>query len=100
MAKLALLAGIAGREFINNNFPFEQLTVKTGGRRIAGLLRSAINKHWSTTTAKEHFHNKAIVDKSHFDMVYWDGLECAFHNFPKMFRVFVTKHVSKFCRTN
>ena len=56
LAKLAFLAGITGRKFVDNNFPFEQLTVKTGGRRIAGSLRSVISKHWSATTAKEHFH--------------------------------------------
>ncbi len=73
--KLALLAGIVGREFIDDGLPFEYMRVKMGGRRIAGSLPSAINKHWSTTTAKEHFHNTDIVDRRHFDMVYWEGIE-------------------------
>ena len=57
-------------------------------------------EYWSRRIARSFFHDKHILDWSHFHLVYWDGLERVMHSFPQMFHTFVTKHVSKFCGTN
>ena len=100
LAKLALAAAIADGIFIDRELPFEQVRITIRGRKVAGSLRTAINKHWSATVAREFFHAKHIVNRYHFNIVYWDGIESAKMDFPKMFWVWMTKHVSKFCGTN
>ena len=50
--------------------------------------------------AREFFHSRHIVNRHNFNLIWWDGVESEMKSFPKMFRNFVTKQVSKFCGTN
>ena len=70
------------------------------GRKVTGSPRSTFMEYWSRRIARSFFHDKHILDWSHFNLVYWDGVEKVMLGFPQMFRAFVTKHVSKFCGTN
>ena len=45
-------------------------------------------------------YNKHSINKSDFDLVWWDGAGNEMPDFPRMFRVFVIKQTSKFCGTN
>ncbi len=38
--------------------------------------------------------------KEDFHLVWWDGLRATMSGYPKMYRVWLTKHVSKFCGRN
>ena len=100
LAKLALGAGVVDGKYIDRDFPFEQVRISIKGKKVSGSLRKATNDHWSYITAKHFFHTRRIVNRHDFDIVYWDGVERAMHGFPKMFRAFVTKQVSRFCGTN
>ena len=100
LAKQSLVTSVAEGDYIDQELPFEQVRVSLGGRKVVGSLRKAISKHWSNRTAREFYHAKRIVSRYDFNIVYWEGMEAAMHDFPKMFRVFTTKQVSKFCGTN
>jgi hypothetical protein len=100
LAKLALITGIVDQEFINSDFPFEQLRLRVGGKKITGSIKTAVSNHWAYGVARKFYHSKKLVPARLFDLVYWDGVELAMAGFPKRFRSFVTKHVSKFCGTN
>ena len=98
LAKLALTVAVFDQLFIDRELPFEHISIR--GQKVAGSLRKAINNHWSSTAACEFFHSRHIVNQHHFNIVYWDGIDAARSNFSKMFWVWMTKHVSKFCGMN
>jgi predicted RNA-binding Zn-ribbon protein involved in translation (DUF1610 family) len=100
LAGLGLIAEIANDEYISSNFPFEQIRVTTDGKKVTGSLKKAFNRAWSYKTAKVFFHEKHIVNKYDFDLIWWEGVEAEMSAFPQLFRSFVTKQVSKFCGTN
>jgi len=100
LAGLGLIAAIANDEYISSDFPFEQIRVTTDGKKVTGSLKKAFNRVWSYKTAKVFFHEKHIVNKYDFDLIWWDGVEAEMSAFPQLFRSFVTKQVSKFCGTN
>jgi hypothetical protein len=100
LAKVGLIAGVTDDDYISSDFPFEQLRVSIDGKKVTGSLRSAFNQHWSHRTAREFFHERGIVSKYEFHLIWWDGVEKAMFGFPQMFRTFVTKQCSKFCGTN
>ena len=45
LAKLALITGIVDQEFINSDFPFEQLRLRVGGKKITGSIKTAVSNH-------------------------------------------------------
>jgi hypothetical protein len=45
----------------------------------------------------EHFLEKDIVCKEDFTLIWWEGLGTAIASYPKMYCVWLTKHVSGFC---
>ena len=66
-----------------------------------GSPTTAIYKWWGYNTARALFHSKRIVDRSDFDLIYWKGMDGLMKKrFPKMFRVFITKHVTGTCGIN
>ena len=100
LAKRALVAAIHHRDFISSSFPFEAIRVEINNVKVTGSPRTSIVKHWGDNAARQLYHDKHIINKIDFDLVWWDGSEKAVYDFPKMFRVFVTKQTSKFCGTN
>ena len=51
LADKALKAAEYDGIFIDSDFPFEQLRVKTGMSKVSGSLRKAIHQHWETSVA-------------------------------------------------
>jgi hypothetical protein len=100
LAKAALITGIAEHIFISSNFPFEQLRFMVGNDKIQGSPKSAISEHWATNAAREFYHSQGILNKFDFNLVFWDGVDAVMAKYPRRFRGYVTKQVSKFCGTN
>jgi hypothetical protein len=50
--------------------------------------------------AQDLFHTKIIIIKEDFHLVWWDCLGATMSGYPKMYRVWLTKHVSEFCGSN
>jgi hypothetical protein len=46
------------------------------------------------------FNNKQIVHNTNFHLIWWDGIKAVMDEYPKMYQVWITKHVSEFCGTN
>ena len=100
LAKRVLLMCVGTQDFISSKFPFERLRITLHGAKVTGSPRPALERHWGTNVARDFYHSKHIINQYDFNLVYWDGVEGAMLEFPKMFRVFVTKQTSKFCGTN
>ncbi len=97
LAKVSLLLAIAGGQVMEGDFPFEVVKLKLLGRRVQGLSRLALESNWGYRAAQDLFHTKNIIRKEDFHLVKWDGLGATMSGYPKMYRVWLTKHVSKFC---
>jgi hypothetical protein len=100
LAKTALLSAIAGGHVITGDFPFEVVKIKISGKRVCGSPRQALESDWGYRSARELFHDKDILCKDDFHLVWWDGLADTMARYPKMYRVWMTKHVSGFCGNN
>jgi len=100
LAKNALQAAWLNRQFISNLFPFEPVQFSVQNNKIASSPKSTIMAVWSDDTAQDVFHNRNIINCSKFDLIWWDVVETTMNSFPKMFQVWWTKQVSRFCGTN
>ena len=100
LAKLVLIAVMIEGSLIDSEFLFECILILVSGDKVTESLKKAINRHWRHLPARELYHSNGIINRIHFDLVWWDGMEMVMKSFPKMFRVFITKQVSKFCGTN
>ena len=52
----------------------------------------------SSKVIKKHLDYKGHLNKETFDREDWDTVECTMKNFPPLFQMWVTKHVSSHCR--
>ena len=96
-----LSSGLLHEEtYITNVFPHEPIVVNVAGKRVTGSPSAAIGRAWGYKVARKLFHSRKIVDRKYFRLIYWDGIETCMKQYPTMFRVWVTKHVSHFCGTN
>jgi hypothetical protein len=100
LAKLALLQAISGGDMISGDFPFELVNVKVSGERVGGFPCQALEASWGYCAAQSLFSEKIIIRQEDFHLVWWDGVGAASALYPKMYRVWLTKHVSDFCRNN
>ena len=51
----------------------------------------------SSKVIKKHLDYKSCLNKEAFDRVDWDTVRCTMKNFPPLFQMWVTKHVSSHC---
>ena len=100
LAKQALLSAIHGGPSIEGDFPFEVVRMKLSGKRVSGSPRLALEADWGYRAARELFEKKQIIRREDFHLVWWDGLRAAMNQYPKMYRVWLTKHVSDFNGNN
>ena len=100
LAKQALRASVSGNDFITNDFPLETVRILVGGTKVTGDALQKISEHWGKGVARELFHNRNIIDWTHFDKAWWGGPRSVMKELPRMFQVFVTKQTSRFCGTN
>ena len=100
LAKAALLLAISGGNAYEGDYPFEMVSIKLTGQQVSGSPRQALQEHWGYNAAKELFGEKNIIRPEHFYLVWWDALGAAMSSYPKMYHVWITKHISEFCGTN
>ncbi len=68
--------------------------------KVTGPLCLELEEFWSHTTAKRFFNEKGIVLMAYFDTAWWTGYDRAISGYPKPFRTFITKQVSRWCACN
>jgi hypothetical protein len=100
LAKQALLHAHSCNEYFDGCFPAEDFWVYTTGCKVTGLTKPSLEMHWGRSEAKRFLDFKHIVHTANFDTIWWHGMDLAMSNFPKMYRIFVSKQVSGWCGTN
>ncbi len=83
LAKKAIKAAHSTGKFIESTFPYEEVWIEMGGRKITGSPRAELEEFWGRSTAKMFFNEKKIVPAVHFDSVWWLGYEKAMAGYPK-----------------
>jgi hypothetical protein len=97
LAKSALLHAISGGDVISGDFPFDLVNVKVSGEQVSGSPCQALEESWGYRAAQSLFSEKSIIRQEDFHLVWWDEVGAASTLFPKMYQVWLTKHVSNFC---
>jgi hypothetical protein len=94
-------AVLANQRFISSNLPFENTKLLVKGKMVTGSPKNAITQSWGSKVAQKLFHRwNIIVREADFNMVYWEGMGNVMNLLSEMFRLWVTKQVSHFNRTN
>jgi hypothetical protein len=70
------------------------------GNQVHGSPRQVLEVDWGYRAAQALYDTKNIIWSEDFHLVWWDGLGTAMSRYPKMYRVWLTKHVSDFCGNN
>jgi hypothetical protein len=86
LAKKALKAAYCTGQFIRGTFPFEQIWMTMGGKKITVPLCLELEESWGRSTTRRFFNKKGIVLSAHFDTVWWRGYDRAISGYPKTFR--------------
>ena len=100
MSDVELHRALREEDFVNTDFPFEKLKVRSNREKMTGNLRRALDNLQGERTAKKRFDSKDILKSDNFSCIWWDEMEDLMKGYPKMYRVWTTKHVSGFCGTN
>jgi hypothetical protein len=96
LAMAALFAVVEANEFISSIFPSEKVLVEISEERFTGSPKNAITDLWGEQVAQSLYDRRGIVSTVNFPFVYWESMERVMKSFPKIFHVWVTKHVSHF----
>jgi hypothetical protein len=100
LAKKSLLHAISGGDILQGDFPFELVKIKVSGIRVSGFSRQALKMDWGYRAAQFLFSDKDIICKEDYHLVWWGGLGATMATYPKMYWVWLTKHVLDFCGNN
>ncbi len=100
LAKGSLLSAIDGGHTMEGDFPFEIVKLKLSGKRVSGSPWEALEADWVYWAAWALYESKNIIRQENFHLVWWDGFCSTMSSYPKMYRVWLTKHVSDFCGNN
>ena len=91
LAKRALVAAIVNRDFIYSTFTFEDVLLQCKNKKVVGSSTKAMYQWRGYQTVRVLFRSKRIVNKSYFDLVYWEGMGKVMMDFPVMFYKWITK---------
>ena len=100
LADREFFRSLAQNDFIKSEFPFERLRVRSYGTKITGNLRKELDNISGEYLARRHFQATGKICEEDFPKVWWDGMDYLMKGYPKMYRVWLTKHVSGCCGTN
>ena len=100
LAKDSLLRAISGGHIMEGDFPLEPVLLKVSGERVSCSPRQALEWSWGYITARSLYAAKGIIRAEDFPLVWWEGLDAANAQYPTMYKVWLTKHVSDCCGTN
>ncbi len=100
MEKCSLLSAIVGGLVVEGDFPFEVVKFKLSGKRVSGSPWQALEADWGYHAALELYDAKDIICREDFHLIWWEGLGATMFSYPKMYWVWLTKHVLEFCGNN
>jgi hypothetical protein len=100
LAKGDLISAISGGSTIEGDFPFKVVKFSLSGNQVHSSQRQALEADWGYRAAQALYDTKNIIWSEDFHLVWWDELGTAMSCYPKMYRVWLTKHVSDFCGNN
>jgi hypothetical protein len=100
LAKDALLSAISRGPIMEGNFPFELVRLWLSGERVCRSPRQALEWDRGYKTARMLYADKGIIRGEDFDLIWWNGLRVAMACYPKMYKVWLTKHISDCGGTN
>ena len=65
--------------------------------KATGNLRIEMNKLTGEQSALQYFTKSNRISRENFQTVWWNGMENLMKSYPKMFQLWLTKHVSGGC---
>ena len=68
--------------------------------KATGNLRIEMNKLTGEQSALQYFTKSNRISRENFQTVWWDGIGNLIKSYPKIYEVWLTKHVSRCCGTN
>ena len=80
--------------------PHEDITVEVEGVKVCGDVGPPLRRAYGRRLMREHLSRRGTLSSTAFNHVDWEATEKMMYNMPQQFRLWVTKHVSKFCATN
>jgi hypothetical protein len=80
--------------------PIKPISVLTSETRVMVSPCLALEKYWGYKIARDLYSNKQIVHETNFYLVWWEGIKAVMDDYPRMYQVWITKHVLEFCGTN
>jgi hypothetical protein len=99
LASEALLSAMGGPIMVGD-FPFEPVRLKLSGERVCGSPCQALEWDWGYGVAQSLYLEKGIILAEDFHLVWWEGLGVAMSRYPKLYRVWLTRHVADCCGKN
>jgi hypothetical protein len=100
LAKSVLVSAIAGRSRIEGDLAFKVVRFSLSGNKVSSSPCLALKANWGYRVAELLYDEKDIIRKSNFHLVWWDGLSATMSRHPKMYRMWLTKHILDFCGIN
>ena len=97
-AEKALEKVAENKEYIKMSFLHKSMKMEYGEERVAVSVIEAIYEWKSRQTANLLYHEKIILDNTHFDLIYWEGIKNVMNtHFNSFFAIFYTKHAVGCC---
>ncbi len=64
------MAAIVNRDFIDSGFPFKDIVMLFGNKKVVSSPAKELYRWWGYNVARAFFHSKKIVHKEHFDLIH------------------------------
>ena len=74
--------------------------MKHNGKKVTGNLRREMDNLTRKQTALKYSAESGRISRENFQTVWWDGMENLAKSYPKMYLVWLIKHVSGCRGTN
>lgn len=100
LAKQALGTAHSTKCYNKPEYPGETIRIYLDGGKVTSSPKSALYSSWGARTARKFFDKRQIIRTNDFHLIHWDNLHKTMDSLPKMFQVWITKHVSGFCGNN
>lgn len=100
LANDGLIEAFTKDEYITSYYPFDNAALYLDGKKVSGSPVTALERHWGYKEAKTFYNAEHIIDSENFHLVWWEGVGATSQHAPKLFRNWVTKHISESCGTN
>jgi hypothetical protein len=100
LAKHALVSAHNTQSYSKPEYPGETVRIRLDGCKVTSSVKSALYSSWGSRIARKFLDKRNLVRESAFHLIHWDNLSKTMDSLPKMFQVWVTKHVSGFCGTH